>query len=422
MATEPVTIFARIADTAAVARLLREIAPDVQIDGPDDDWRQAIITFGKSKSVRTITFNNDPDYHAEPNWSEQMNGMRGFFARFPETERKPFVMSLTTTFRFSLGSLFEPDFDPGGDPRLDVLFAVAELLDGVLFTPSSLRDRNGRVLFSAGGEAEEDPEAIWPQVLGKVSLPPGRAPHEPSRSGESGDESDTAEAPSPVRVARRAIALGVVTMRAMLEREAHEPTAPQTHKHLIDWIRELGLEDELEPDESAVVQRRLGRLDSMQQINSTWRLEGLAVLTWALGKLELPAHDELVNPNDLWESLGVFDADAANALLTNPALRSREEIQTLCNRTFALHWRLRNYGLRPTVMDFADFARTCWFGPLDLTGLPLVKGDLAIGGKRLDRASKELFARTQSAAQERHQAINWLCEGPERYSDASTDT
>lgn len=422
MAMEPITIFARIADAAAVVRLLREIAPEVEIDGSDDDWRQAIVTFSKRKSVRTLTFKNDPNYHAEPNWSEQMSGMRGYFAQFPDTERKPLVMSLTTTFRFSLGSLFEPDFDPAGDPRLDVLFAVAELLDGVLFTPSSLRDKSGRVLFSADGESDEDPDAVWPRVLGEVSLPPGAAAHEPSRGAESADESETAEAPSPTRVARRAIALGVVTMRAMLEQEAHEPTAPQTHKRLIDWIREVGLEDELEPDESAVLHRRLGRLDSTQQINSTWRLEGLAVLAWALGRFDIPANDELVSPNVLWESLGIFDTDAAGALLADPALRSRKEIQTLRNRLFALHWRLRNYGLRPTVMDFADYARTCWFGPLDLTGLALANGDLAIGGKRLDQASEELFARTRSAAQERHLAVNWLWEGPERYSEASTDT
>lgn len=37
MAMEPITLFARIADPAAVARRLREIAPAVEIDGPDDN-------------------------------------------------------------------------------------------------------------------------------------------------------------------------------------------------------------------------------------------------------------------------------------------------------------------------------------------------------------------------------------------------
>src|SRR5215510_4743513 len=158
MAMEPITIFARLADPAGVARRLRELAPSVEIDGPDDGWANAVVSFGKGKQKRTITFTHDPAYYAEPNWSTQMNGMRGYFSRFPETDRKERALMLTTTFRFSLGTLFGPDFDPEGDPRLDILFAVTELLDGVLFTPSSLRDAHGRILFGAGGEDEEDPD------------------------------------------------------------------------------------------------------------------------------------------------------------------------------------------------------------------------------------------------------------------------
>jgi hypothetical protein len=83
---------------------------------------------------------------------------------------------------------------------------------------------------------------------------------------------------------------------------------------------------------------------------------------------------------------------------------------------------LRNYHLNPGVMDFAEYARTCWFGPLDVSGIPLVERDLAIQGERLDRAPQEAFASAHSAAQERHQAANWLWEGPERYSEASVAT
>ncbi len=73
-------------------------------------------------------------------------------------------------------------------------------------------------------------------------------------------------------------------------------------------------------------------------------------------------------------------------------------------------------------MDFAEYARTCWFGPLDVAGLPLVEGDLGLRGRRIDRAPREVFSSAHSAAQERHQAANWLWEGPERYSEASVAT
>src|SRR5262245_20037254 len=259
MAMEPITLFARIADPAGVARRLRELAPTVQIDGPDDGWQNAVVTFGKRKTKRTLTLTHDPNYYAEPNWSAQMSGMRGYFSRFPDTDRKQRVLMLTTSLRFSLGTLFDPDFDPEGDPRLDVLFAVAELLDGVLFTPSSLRDARGRVLFGAGGEDDEDPDAAWPRVAGEVPVsdPLGAAMHEMSRPRPPGEEREGAEPPTPERVARRALALTAVTTRAILEQDAENPKAAGTYQDLLAWVREAGIDDELEPEESEVLQRPL---------------------------------------------------------------------------------------------------------------------------------------------------------------------
>ncbi|MHB1561762.1 MAG: DUF4272 domain-containing protein [Isosphaeraceae bacterium] len=445
---EPITLFARIVDPAGVARLIREFAPEVEIDGPDDDWRNAAISFGEGQDKRTLSFTHDPAYYSEPNWSSQVNGMRGYFSRFPETDRKERVLMLTTTFRFSLGTLFDPDFDPDDDPRLDVLFAVAERLDGVLFTPSSLRDASGRILYGAGGEEDEDPDAVWPRVIGEVSAsePFGAAIDQMSRPNRPAPEDGEPAPPTATRVARRALALTAVTVRAVLEQDAGKRSATATYRDLLAWARDLGIEEEIEPDEWEVIQRPLGRLEPRQQIDSTWRLEGLVVLAWALGLSKLPTHDQLVSMHLLWSSLGWPDSGNASGfigrltkptswrglgsagpgnaarLLAGPVLRPRNEIVALRKRLFAIHWRLRNFELRPEVMDFAEFARTCWFGPLDLSGLPLVEGDLGLRGERLDRASEDVFSTAHSAAQERHQAANWLCEGPERYAEASVST
>jgi hypothetical protein len=423
MAMEPITLFARIADPAAVARRLRELVPTVAIDGPNDTWHNAVVTFGKGKKKRSLTFTHDPDYHAEPKWSKQMSGMRGYFSRFPDTDNKQRVLMLTTSFRFSLGTLFDPDYDPEGDPRLEILSAVAELLDGVLFTPSALRDAHGRVLYGAGGAEAEDPDAVWPRVLGTVSIdsPLGTAMHEASRR-KPPEQDVGAEPPTPERVARRALALTAVTARAILEQDTANPEAETTYQDLLAWVRDIGIDDEFEPDEREVVRRPLGRLDQRGQINSTWRLEGLVVLAWALGRFEIPPHDQLVALNPLWRSLGLLDAEAARALVAKPTLRSREEIRILRNRLFALHWRLRDYYANPRVMDFAAFARTCSFGPLDVEGLPLIEGDLGLRGERIDRAPREVFSSAHSTAQERHQAANWLWEGPPQYSRASVAT
>jgi hypothetical protein len=428
MAMEPMTLFARIANPAAVARLLRERAPSADIDGPDDSWRQAVISLGQG----TITFTHDPAYYSEPNWSVQMNGMRGYFSHFPETDRKARALLLPTTFKFSLGLLFDPDYDPDGDARLDIVYAVTELLDGVLFTPSSFRDARGRVLYGAGGEDEEDAEAAWPRVIAEVNI--ADAPRAPT------SEPDQTQPPAPARVARRALALTAVTARAILEQGSvnlgldapgwnpitwvrHLMSGQQRqHQNLLAWIQLLGIDDEFEPDEWEALQRPPGRLDQTQQINSTWRLEGLGVLAWALGRFTLPTHDQLVECHSLWRSLGILDVAACKGMLVQPTLRPRGEIESLRKRLFALHWRLTDFFVQPKVIDFAEFARTAWFGPLDISGFPLQGGDLAIGGARIDEASPEALGDARSIAHERHLAANWLLEGPERYSEASANT
>jgi Domain of unknown function (DUF4272) len=423
MATEPVTLFARIADPAGIARRLRELVPDVQIDGPDDNWRKAVVTFRRWLKKSTLTINHDPDYYSEPNWSNQMSGMRGFLSRFPDSDAKTKALWLTTTFKFSLGNEFDPEVRKDDDPRLPVLFAMTELVDGVLFRPSSMVDARGRVLFGFGG-MEEDPEAVWPRVIGEATRddPIGAAAHEESRPLPPGEDRAGADPPDADRVARRALALTAVTVRAILEQDGASRSSSETHKKLLDWIRDLGIDDELEPDEWEVVQRKPGKLGSQMQINSTWRLEGLVVLAWALKRFDIPPHDQLVEVNPLWDSLGWPDADTALCLLESPDLRSRAEIGTLRNRLLPIHWRIRNYGIRPSAFDFAEHARTCDWGPLDITDLPLVDGDLSIRGKRLDRADSEAVGIAHSAAMERHKAANWLRDGPKQYSLASEAT
>jgi hypothetical protein len=436
MAMEPMTLFARIADPAGVARLLRERVPTVEADGPDGEWRNAVVTFGTEK----LTFTHDLAYHAEPNWSVQMDGMCGYFSRFPQSDRKDLALMLPTTFKFSLGLLFDPDVDPEDDPRLDVVFAVAELLDGVLFTPSAFRDARGRILYGAGGQDEEDPAAVWPRVIAEVNIGNDAAPEL--------SEQQPVYRPSPARVARRALALTAVTARAILEQGGvnlglgapkwnpltwvrHRLGGQQSqYQNLLAWVQLLGIDDEFEPDEWEVLQRPPGRLDQDQQINSTWRLEGLGILAWALGRFDIPPHDHLVECHSLWHCLGMLDVAACKGLLVNAAIRPLQEIQALRRRLLAIYWRLTNYYVRPTAIDFvaftetsfAGFDRIAWFSPLEIAGLPLCDGDLAIQGARLDRATPEAIATARSAAHERHLAINWLLEGPERYSSASTDT
>lgn len=409
---EPITIFSRMAAPDKVVKRLRELYPDVEVEGPDDNWTRAVIDVLIDGKVSTLTFSHNAEYYSEPNWSSQMEGMRGYFARFPATENRNKVMRLTTTFCFSLGTICEPDFDPSGDVRLSIIFEIAELLDGVLFTATTLRDANGRILLSLD-EEDHDPEAVWPKVLAQVSA----EDFELERPDEDESKRPTAE-----RVARRAVALCALTMRAMLEQDAKDPEALETYQDMLHWLKKSNIDDELEPDEWKVIQRPLGKLDPRSHVNSTWRLEGLCMLAWALGKFEIPPPDQLVEVHHLWRSLGLLDDEVTRQLLDNPTLRSSEELDEMRKIHLALHWRLRNFKLDPEAMDFEEFAAKCWFGPLSIDGVKLVEGDLSLFEKRIDEATEDELSLASSIAVERHMAINWLCYGPQLYSEADVST
>src|SRR5437764_4400496 len=132
-----------------------------------------------------------------PGWPWQVLGMRGYFSRFPEGGRKPDILRLIGTFRFALATDWEPDLDPEGDERLPYLFAVTRHLDGVLFSPSSLRDAEDRILISADGEFDAD--AVLPKMPSVAA--PAAGDENPGDDGED----DEPEPPTPERVARRAL-------------------------------------------------------------------------------------------------------------------------------------------------------------------------------------------------------------------------
>jgi hypothetical protein len=213
---------------------------------------------------------------------------------------------------------------------------------------------------------------------------------------------------------------------------AHEPINIFSHRidphgvaqrlRIASWIDDLGMADELEPDEAKVLQRPVGTLDERALINSMWRVEGLAVLAWALQLHPLPPYDELVVPPELYEAIGIFDVAAGQQVLRAPNLRPPEELDEMGAHLLALHWRMRDFSLRPTAMDFVEFSRNCWFGSFDTSGFRIVDNDLAIGDGALSDAPSEEVQRVQSTAMERHLAINWLRGYSQVYSETDTST
>jgi hypothetical protein len=105
-----------------------------------------------------------------------------------------------------------------------------------------------------------------------------------------------------------------------------------------------------------------------------------------------------------------------------PSLRPGRQLDRMRERLFAVHWRLVEHRLRPGSIDFATFARTAWFGPLQIDSSMLVDGDLSIDGVPIARAMPKAVQRAASIAQERHQAINWVHGDDPIYSEVEFAT
>jgi hypothetical protein len=268
------------------------------------------------------------------------------------------------------------------------------------------------VLIAA--DDERDPEAEWPS---------GAA----TTADEDEDEDDETPPPAAARVARRAVVLTAVSARGVIERDFRYngdsvEDARRKLATVIGWLDQLGLDDELEPEERRVLEAQPGELELQDAINALWRVEGLAVLAWALRLSELPRYDQVADIDALWPAIGFLDADRARALLDRPELRPADELDGFGDQMLGYHWRLRDYGLRPQAMDYRAFAANCWFGSFDLSPFELIDGDLAIAGQRIDRCDRQALGTASSIAQERHLAINWLRGGDEVYSETDTST
>ncbi len=234
------------------------------------------------------------------------------------------------------------------------------------------------------------------------------------------DRIDTASWPTARRIAERAMVLCTVAARGFLESE-RPADAEEMQGDLREFVERNELERELEPAEAALLAAPIGSLDRQAMIDATWRLEGMAVLAWALGVADVPAHDQPVEGIRMCVSLGLLSRERP-ILLELPQRRPAEDIARMETRLLGIHWRMVDYRAQSTRLDFRAIAARNWSGVWDLSNVPLVDDDLAIRGVRVDLADPVARSETESIARERHHAINWIMGRSRTYGDAPHDT
>lgn len=218
-----------------------------------------------------------------------------------------------------------------------------------------------------------------------------------------------AEPPAIDRVARRLIVVAACAARSLAEADGDH--LAEARGALLDWVEGTGAAVELEPWEATLLAAAPGGVDERDRIDGSWRTEGAAVLAWSLGLVDLPPPDQVSDPGVVFAAIGLAAVDATEDAIGRASARADAAIEVLRRQLLTVHWRLVEHRLRPGPIDLAAVATQHSWGPLTVEGLPLVDGDLAIGGRPVAEADPEDVGRATSIAMERHRAVNWLVEG-----------
>lgn len=179
--------------------------------------------------------------------------------------------------------------------------------------------------------------------------------------------------------------------------------------------------EEVEPQELELLLTPIGGLDTKARVDATWRIEGVAVLAWALGRGPLPPLLQQCATDDTFSAIGLTHPLQDTALAA-PHLRTEEELDRCSNTYITLHWRLREFSLRPKRMDFVQFVEQCQWAEMRLDGLEIIENDLAIDGVPIDRLQQRRLHELLGILHERRVALEWLSGFEPLYSDVTADT
>jgi hypothetical protein len=353
MATEPVTLFAEAKNPGLVIDVLRKSNIKFKVVGSDEAWSEIVVTTGGWLMKKTLKITHDPDYYTGREWERQKDGMRGYFSRFPEAPAKARVLALTEKFGFVLGTMCDPDMQ-SSDERYEILTTIAEAIDAVWFTPSSMRDSSGRILFDAGG-GDQDPLAKWPAYA--PALTGTDASHDKARELKQRIFSELTtlgfqpanSLPLPdLNISLRdkySICMRLMALQAVFAWAAAPERVVDTAQ-IQGYIERNNLRSAMTESELAMID--LPRKDAQAQHGNTvgWRLENMWALAWVVGFARGPTFDasqisDEVIQELLFEFLPAWDghiADFADGVI----LRSVSDVIVMEYKFYCAHNAVRS--------------------------------------------------------------------------------
>lgn len=235
------------------------------------------------------------------------------------------------------------------------------------------------------------------------------------------DDEEEIPPPDPRRVAARCGVFAALAYRALLEKASPEDDRSGALRDLRTWVAATGEVDaELEPSERALLDAPFGAPSPRDLCDASWLVEPAAVLAWSLRRADLPAYDQSVVGEEVAQSISFLESPWPVA--TEAILRDEDELVAGWSSALTVHWRLREYGVRPVPRDFRRFIRECAWAPMTTAGLVFRDDDLVLRGRTLAEAGDD-FDECRSIASERQRAFEWLLGGNAvLWSEVTADT
>jgi hypothetical protein len=409
------SIFSVAIDPTAVIEALKTCELPIEVIGPADEWRMIVVRprDTTTSGPGTLTLKLKTRTADQLYFKRQIPRLIAHLGRVPahDIERQSLLQELAPHLGVCINMTADPGFSAHPE-FIEAMTVIARLLDGFFVIPIGLLDAESRELLLNDGSG--NPDAVMPKI-----------PEFPALAGAKHAFEDIAEPandpPEARRVAERMYVMLAVAFRGILDMNSESDERQRKLHQLGEWFWSLEIGHELEDWERHVLDQPLGAISREQAEQLVWGFEAVMVLAWSLGLVEMSAHDEFVQPRKIADTLGLFSEDT-HFVIDSADLRDPLDLRAAADVIMAVHWRLREFEISRTQIDFAQLERDWWFGPIDLNGIALADGDVSIGGVPILQADNALRQRVHAAIQSRHRAINWLCGHHRVFSRVDTST
>jgi hypothetical protein len=195
---------------------------------------------------------------------------------------------------------------------------------------------------------------------------------------------------------------------------------------LWQWLEREGIAPYLTRTERQLLHQTPGTWPDRLLVNTSWRIESLGVMLWALRAIdEMPPFDTRFALDELLPPLEVLTPTVDFIWLAE--LRPADELATMRDCADLWNWRsraaeLQRMGMRPP--EGTTFAEIIFITAQQARSKgipPLINGDFPAFGHAYADQTEDQFAITSGIAYERSAALNWLCELSSEWQSISVD-